>query len=142
RFRALTLAMNLSLRQIYSANLEEEITTLVEEAGLDPTLLHFEITENTLIEHPNQVTKVLLRLKRQGFKVAIDDFGTGYSSLAALESLPVDVLKMDQSFVARMGETDKARQIVATIIGLARALGHDIIAEGIETEAQLRELKR
>jgi len=88
------------------------------------------------------VTKVLLRLKRHGFKVAIDDFGTGYSSLAVLESLPVDVLKMDQVFVARMSETEKARQIVATIIGLARALGHDIIAEGIETEAQLKELKK
>jgi len=142
RFRALTLAMNLSLRQIYSADLEEEIATLVEEAGLDPTLLHFEITENTLIEHPNQVTKMLLRLKRRGFKVAIDDFGTGYSSLAALQSLPVDLLKIDQVFVARMEETEKARQIVATIVGLAKALGHEVIAEGIETDGQLKELRR
>jgi len=114
----------------------------VDEAGLDPTLLHFEITENTLIEHPNQVTKVLLRLKRRGFKVAIDDFGTGYSSLAALQSLPVDLLKIDQIFIARMDETGKARQIVATIVGLARALGHEVIAEGIETDAQLKELRR
>ncbi|OLE66474.1 MAG: hypothetical protein AUG09_07275 [Acidobacteria bacterium 13_1_20CM_2_68_7] len=142
RFRELTLAVNLSLRQIYSADLEGEIAALVEEAGLNPTLLHFEITENTLIEHPNQVTKVLLRLKRHGFKVAIDDFGTGYSSLAALQSLPVDLLKIDQVFVARMDETGKARQIVATIVGLARALGHEVIAEGIETDAQLKELRR
>lgn len=142
RFRGLTLATNLSLRQIYSPTLEEEITTLVGEAGLDPNLLHFEITENTLIEHPKQVTQVLLRLKRRGFKVAIDDFGTGYSSLAALQSLPVDLLKIDQVFVSRMCETDKAREIVATIVGLARALGHEAIAEGIETEAQLKELRR
>jgi len=74
--------------------------------------------------------------------VAIDDFGTGYSSLAALQSLPVDLLKIDQVFVAGMVESEKARQIVATIIALARALGHDVVAEGIETEAQLRELRR
>jgi PAS domain S-box-containing protein len=142
RFRALTLATNLSLRQIYSPALEEEIIALVGEAGLDPSLLHFEITENTLIEHPRQVTKMLLRLKRRGFKVAIDDFGTGYSSLAALQSLPVDLLKIDQVFVSRLGETDKAREIVATIVGLARALGHEAIAEGIESAAQLKELRR
>jgi len=142
KFQCLTLATNLSLRQIYSPELVDEVAEMVRQAGLDPDHLHFEITENTLIEHPAQVTKVLLRLKRHGFKVAIDDFGTGYSSLAVLESLPVDVLKMDQVFVARMSETEKARQIVATIIGLARALGHDIIAEGIETEAQLKELKK
>jgi EAL domain-containing protein (putative c-di-GMP-specific phosphodiesterase class I) len=134
--------VNLSLRQVFSATLEEEITTLVDEAGLDPNFLHFEITENTLIDHPNEVTKVLLRLKRRGFKVAIDDFGTGYSSLAALQSLPVDVLKIDQAFVARMDESAKARQIVATIIGLARALDHEVIAEGIETESQYKELRR
>ena len=142
RFGGLTLATNLSLRQIYSPELEEEIFALVEEAGLDPTLLHFEITENTLIEHPRQVTKILLRLKRRGFKVAIDDFGTGYSSLAALQSLPVDLIKIDQVFVSRMCETDRAREIVATIVGLARALGHESIAEGIESAGQLRELRR
>ena len=142
KFRCLMLATNLSLRQIYSPDLVEEVVEVVKEAGLDPSLLHFEITENTLIEHPAQVTQVLLRLKRRGFKVAIDDFGTGYSSLAALESLPIDILKMDQVFVARMGESDRARQIVATIVSLGAALEHEIIAEGIESEAQLRELKR
>jgi PAS domain S-box-containing protein len=142
RFQGLTLAMNLSLRQIYSAELEEEIVGLVHEAGLDPTLLHFEITENTLIEHPKQVTSVLMRLKKRGFKVAIDDFGTGYSSLAALQTLPVDLLKIDQGFIARMGESEKGSQIVATIVGLANALGHEVIAEGIETESQVRELRR
>jgi PAS domain S-box-containing protein len=141
-FRSLTLATNLSLRQIHSPGLQEEIAALVEEAGLDPGLLYFEITENTLIEHPQQVIKELLRLKRRGFKVAIDDFGTGYSSLATLQSLPVELLKIDQRFVAGLDGSEKGRQIVATIIGLARALGHEVIAEGIETEAQLRELRR
>jgi len=74
--------------------------------------------------------------------VAIDDFGTGYSSLAALQTLPVDLLKIDQGFIARMGESEKANQIVATIVGLANALGHEVIAEGIETESQVRELRR
>jgi PAS domain S-box-containing protein len=141
-FRSLTLATNLSLRQIYTPELEEETVALVREAGLDPELLYFEITENALIEHPKQVTRILTRLKRRGFRVAIDDFGTGYSSLAVLQSLPVDILKIDQVFVKQMGTSHKARQIVATIVGLARALEHEVIAEGIENEEQVKELRR
>ncbi len=141
-FHGLTMATNLSLRQIYSADFEPEIAALTAEAGIDPTLLYFEITENTLIEHPKQVTKVLLRLKKRGYKVAIDDFGTGYSSLAVLQSLPVDILKIDQLFVTGLSETEKARQIVATIVGLAKALGHEVIAEGIENESQAKELRK
>jgi PAS domain S-box-containing protein len=141
-FRNLTLATNLSLRQLYTAALEEEIATLVREAGLDPTLLYFEITENALIEHPKQVTRILTRLKRRGFRVAIDDFGTGYSSLAVLQSLPVDILKIDQVFVKQLQDSDKARPIIATIIGLAHALDHEVIAEGIENEEQAKELRR
>jgi len=141
-FRSLTLATNLSLRQIYSPELKNEVVELVKQAGLEPALLYFEITENTLIEYPRQVTRVLRGLKKRGFKVAIDDFGTGYSSLSMLQSLPVDFLKIDQSFVTQMTETHKARQIVGTIIGLARALGHEVIAEGIETELQAKMLRR
>jgi len=142
KWQGLMITVNLSLRQIYHPQLEAEIAALAEETGLDPSLLHLEITENVLIEHPKQVTKVLLRLKKRGFKVAIDDFGTGYSSLAVLQSLPVDVLKMDQVFVGQIGASAKARQIVATIVGLGSALGHEVIAEGIESEIQLRELRR
>ena len=138
----LLVSVNLSLRQLYHHQLEAEIASLMEETGLDPALLHLEITENVLIEHPKQVTNVLLRLKKRGFKVAIDDFGTGYSSLAVLQSLPVDVLKMDQAFVGQIGKSAKARHIVATIVELGSALGHEVIAEGIETETQLRELRR
>ncbi|HEV8375140.1 MAG TPA: EAL domain-containing protein [Candidatus Polarisedimenticolia bacterium] len=142
KWQSLIVTINLSLKQIYHPQLEEEIAALAKNAGLDPSLLHLEITENVLIDYPKQVTKVLLRLKKRGFKVAIDDFGTGYSSLAVLQSLPVDVLKMDQIFVTRIDESAKARQIVATIVGLGNALGHEVIAEGIESESQLRELRR
>jgi len=138
----LIITVNLSLRQIYHAQLESELAALMVETGLDPSLLHLEITENVLIEHPKQVTNVLLRLRKRGFKVAIDDFGTGYSSLAVLQSLPVDVLKMDQAFVGQIGTSAKARHIVATIVELGSALGHEVVAEGIETETQLRELRR
>jgi len=142
KWRNLIVTVNLSLRQIYHSELESEFAAIAEEAELDPSCHHTEITENALIEHPQQVTRVLLGLKRRGFRVAIDDFGTGYSSLAVLQSLPVDVLKMDQLFVGQIGGSSKARQIVATIVGLGSALGHEVIAEGIETEAQLRELRR
>jgi EAL domain-containing protein (putative c-di-GMP-specific phosphodiesterase class I) len=141
KFQNLSMATNLSLRQVFNPDLEKQLAELTAEAGLDPTLMYFEITENTLIEHPDQVNKVLMRLKRRGFRLAIDDFGTGYSSLAALQSLPVDILKIDQGFVARMVETEKARRIIATIVGLGRALDHEVVAEGIETEAQLKELR-
>jgi len=141
QWRDLTLATNLSLRQIYHPGLEDEIDEILKETGVDPATLYFEITENTLIEHPKQVIKVLTRLKRRGFGVAIDDFGTGYSSLAMLQDLPVDILKIDQVFVSRMDER-KGRQIVATIVSLGRALGHEVIAEGIETEEQAEELRR
>ena len=142
KWRDLMITVNLSLRQVYHPQLEADIAALTEETGLDPSLLHLEITENVLIEHPKQVTNVLLRLKQRGFRVAIDDFGTGYSSLAVLQSLPVDVLKMDQAFVGQVGSSAKARHIVATIVELGSALGHEVIAEGIETESQLRELRR
>ncbi|HEV8202061.1 MAG TPA: EAL domain-containing protein [Candidatus Polarisedimenticolia bacterium] len=140
-WRDLTLATNLSLRQIYNPGLEEDVEAILQETGVEPASLYFEITENTLIEHPKQVIKVLTRLKRRGFGVAIDDFGTGYSSLAMLQDLPVDILKIDQVFVSRMDEK-KGRQIVATIVGLGRALGHEVIAEGIETDDQASELRR
>jgi PAS domain S-box-containing protein len=142
RFRSLTLSVNLSLRQILDPGLEEEVAAVVEEAGVDPKFLHFEVLETILIEHLKEVTRVLRRLKRRGFKVAIDDFGTGTSSLAVLQDLPVDLLKLDQTFVSRICGSDRARQIVATIVGLGRRLDHEVIAEGIETEAQLRELRR
>jgi PAS domain S-box-containing protein len=138
----LTLSVNLSLPQIYDTGLEADIVGLAKERDLDPRLLHLEITENTLIEHTKHVIRVLQRLQKKGFRVAVDDFGTGYSSLAALQSLPVDILKIDQVFVAQMSESHKARQIIATILGLARALDHEVIAEGVETQAQARELRR
>ena len=141
KWDGLFVTVNLSLRQIYDPGLEDLIAKAVGETSLHPSHLHLEITENTLIEHPAQVTSILLRLKRRGFRVAIDDFGTGYSSLSVLQSLPVDILKMDQLFVAKMNHSEKARKIVASIVGLGQALDHDVIAEGIENERQLRELR-
>jgi diguanylate cyclase (GGDEF)-like protein len=141
KWENLFVTVNLSLRQIYNPGLEELIAQVVAESSLEPSHLHLEITENALIEHPAQVTSILLRLKRRGFRVAIDDFGTGYSSLSVLQSLPVDILKMDRLFVAKMNTSEKARKIVASIVGLGHALDHDVIAEGIENERQLRELR-
>ncbi|HEU5180001.1 MAG TPA: EAL domain-containing protein [Candidatus Polarisedimenticolia bacterium] len=141
KWDGLFVTVNLSLRQIYHPGLEELISRAIQESSLDPSLLHLEITENQLIEHPKEVTSILTRLRRRGFRVAIDDFGTGYSSLSVLQSLPVDVLKMDKLFVAKMNASEKARKIVASIVGLGAALDHDVIAEGIENERQLRELR-
>ena len=93
------------------------------------------------MQHPKVVTRALARLRKRGFTVAIDDFGTGHSSLALLHRLPVDSLKIDQTFVAQLGRGEEALHIIESILGLARALGLRVIAEGIETEEQLSDLQ-
>jgi len=137
----LGLNINLSLRQLYDPEFEAEAASAVAEERLDFERIQLEITESLLMQHPKAVTKALTRLRRRGFTVAIDDFGTGHSSLALLHKLPVDLLKIDQMFVAQLGDSEDARRIIETILGLARALGLLVIAEGIETEQQLREMR-
>ncbi|MBI4162032.1 MAG: EAL domain-containing protein [Acidobacteria bacterium] len=140
--RRLTLGVNLSPRQLFDPEFLAEFRSVVSRTGVDPERVCLEVTESTLIRGPEEVAEVLKRAKKTGFRVAIDDFGTGYSSLSLLQKLPVDILKIDQSFVSRLGGDARARPIVETILGLARALGLEVIAEGIETGAQLRHLLR
>ena len=132
----LTISLNCSIRQFYRANFLDEVCRILEESGANPRLLKIEVTESTLMDKPDVVCPVLEGLRKLGVRIGIDDFGTGYSSLAYLHRLPLDVLKIDRSFVSSMNSSDENQEIVHTIITLGRSLGLDVVAEGVETEEQ------
>jgi EAL domain-containing protein (putative c-di-GMP-specific phosphodiesterase class I) len=115
----------------------------VRQAGLDPDALVIEVTESTAMADRETGFRALRDLSAEGLRVAIDDFGTGYSSLDQLRRMPVDVIKVDRSFVRAMSDGDSDRELVAAVVGMGRALRLTVVAEGIETDEQaevLREL--
>ena len=137
----LTMNVNLSSKQLSAPNLVEQIDDVLEETSLNAACLKLEITETMLMENAAD-SGVLNEFQARNIKVAIDDFGTGYSSLSYLHKLQVSTLKIDRSFVSRLGAEDEKSEIVQAIINLATNLGVDVVAEGIETPEQLRELLR
>jgi EAL domain-containing protein (putative c-di-GMP-specific phosphodiesterase class I) len=110
------------------------------EGGIAPAQLELEITEGVLIENVERATAMLNALKKLGVRIALDDFGTGYSSLSYLQSFPLDRVKIDRSFVASLCRADRSLAIVRAVIGLAHGLGLPVLAEGVETNEQLRTL--
>lgn len=137
----LYISVNLSSRQLSQPDLVEQVREILDQTGVAPETLLLELTETTLMEHPEAAIGLLRRLKALGVRISVDDFGTGYSSLSYLQRLPVDVLKIDRSFVSRMSEGDENVEIVRAIVGLARGLHMKVIAEGVETEEQRRLLE-
>jgi EAL domain-containing protein (putative c-di-GMP-specific phosphodiesterase class I) len=138
--RDLTIAVNVSARQLQDPGLVDEIATALGESGLDPGALVLEITESATVEDTEGVITRLEELKSLGVDLAIDDFGTGYSSLSYLRRFPVDQLKVDRSFVAGVATSSEDRAIVASVINLAHALDISVVAEGVETVDQLGQL--
>jgi len=137
---SLSVSVNLSSKQLREPNLLEQIEAVLEETGLSQPALRLEVTESTLMDNADAATKLLLALRDRQIQIGIDDFGTGYSSLSYLHRLPANTLKIDRSFVARMNPDGSNAEIVRAIITLAHALGMDVVAEGIETVAQLHHL--
>ena len=137
----LRLSVNLSARQLRQPEFPDRVTRILCESGLDPDALELEITESMLMEHGSMVIGTLHALRSLGVRVAIDDFGTGYSSLAYLKRLPLDTLKIDRSFVADIPSHEGGAEIASAIIALAHTLHLDVLAEGVENEAQLAFLK-
>jgi diguanylate cyclase (GGDEF)-like protein/PAS domain S-box-containing protein len=137
----IALSVNLSAKQFGQADLVEQIRAALDEAGLDPRHLKLEITESAIIDHPGSAGAMLRQLKQLGIQVQMDDFGTGYSSLSSLHLLPLDALKVDRSFVSRLPDDRATLQMVRTIALLARGLDLAVIAEGVETQAQLDEVR-
>jgi diguanylate cyclase (GGDEF)-like protein/PAS domain S-box-containing protein len=137
----LIMSVNLSNKQFAHANLFEQISQVLQTTQLDPRKLKLEITESVVMENIDVASKMLERLRALGIELSIDDFGTGYSSLSCLHRLPIDTLKIDRSFISRLNENNENKEIVRTIILLAKNLGMGVIAEGIETKEQVKILK-
>jgi EAL domain-containing protein (putative c-di-GMP-specific phosphodiesterase class I) len=138
---SLRVGVNLSASQFSRQGLSDHVESLLMQSGISSRQLGLEMTESSLIPNVNTALAVLGGLRRLGVSLLMDDFGTGYSSLSHLHSFPFDVLKIDRSFVTRMTEGDQPLQIVRTIIELARVMGMDVVAEGIETAEQYRLLR-
>jgi diguanylate cyclase (GGDEF)-like protein len=131
-----TVAVNLSARQLGRPDLADDVAAAIEAAGISGSQLFVEVTESALLEDTRTARNTLLRLKSLGVSVAMDDFGTGYSSLSHLRVLPVDIVKIDRSFVEGLGRTEDETNLVGAIVGMAKALGLTTIAEGVETPLQ------
>jgi len=136
RGRGLRIAVNVSARQLEAGDLVERIGALARHHGIAPTDLEVELTESAVMANPAQAAGLLARLRRLGVTVAVDDFGTGYSSLAYLRRLPIDILKIDRSFVVDADRDEEDAQIVKTILALGQSLRLTVVAEGIETVRQ------
>ncbi|MDE2586127.1 MAG: EAL domain-containing protein, partial [Betaproteobacteria bacterium] len=135
------IAVNISARQLGQGNLAEQITDLTARHGITPTALEIELTESAVMADPEHAAGLLARLRQIGVTVAVDDFGTGYSSLAYLRRLPIDVLKIDRSFIMDAERNEDDVQIVKTILALGQTLKLAVVAEGIETERQAQLLQ-
>lgn len=140
-FTHLKVAVNLSVQQLLATDLEETVTQALQRFDLKGDSLELEITESVLMQDPKRSIERLSALRRLGVRLSIDDFGTGYSSLGYLRVLPVHAFKLDRSFVRDIGNGGKDLEICATAIGLAINLGLEIVAEGVETEVQIEQLR-
>jgi len=139
--RPLQIAVNLSPVQFRHGDLPSMVHAILMETGLRPDRLELEITEGVLFDDLPRAISILRRLKALGVKIAMDDFGTGYSSLSYLQSFPFDKIKIDQSFTSMIKEKPQSAAIIRAIVGLGRGLSMNIVAEGVETSAQLNFLR-
>jgi diguanylate cyclase (GGDEF)-like protein/PAS domain S-box-containing protein len=139
--RPLGIAVNLSVRQFTQRALEAIVAQTLAESGIEPSSLCLEITESVLLDEPDGVAETIRRLARLGVRFVLDDFGTGYSSLAYLSGLPIDGLKVDQSFVKSLGADQRSTAITTAIVRMAQALSLEVIAEGVEAAHQLQALR-
>lgn len=137
KVRVPKISVNLSARQFTEGDLDSRIAAILEHSGIPPACLELELTESTLMQDVASAMQTLADLKRLGLCIAIDDFGTGYSSLNYLKQFPIDVLKIDRSFVDGLPQGEQDGQIACAIIAMAHSLNLTVIAEGVETQAQL-----
>ncbi|HEX4466738.1 MAG TPA: EAL domain-containing protein [Solirubrobacteraceae bacterium] len=139
--RPLGIAVNLSVRQFTQRDLEGTVSSALALSGVDPSSLCLEITESVLMKEPEHVSDVIRRVARLGVRFSLDDFGTGYSSLAYLTRVPIDVLKVDRSFVEALGTDARSTAITTAVVRMAQALSVEVVAEGVETDQQLESLQ-
>ncbi len=135
------VSVNVSSLQFADANFASDLQGILANSGLDPRHLKLEITESALMGDVPAARELLTRIRSMGIRFSLDDFGTGYSSLSYLHQLPIDTLKIDQSFVSRIGSEKDGAVMARAIVALAQSLGMDVVAEGVETHAQLTKLQ-
>jgi EAL domain-containing protein (putative c-di-GMP-specific phosphodiesterase class I) len=135
------MSVNLAHKQILQPDLIDHVSGVLADTGLASEHLKLEITENVLFEDPRKATDLLTKLRDLGVQLYIDDFGTGYSSLSYLHRLPINGLKIDRSFIKRIGEVGENHAIIRTIMTLARDMNIEVVAEGVETEQQLTHIE-
>jgi len=139
--RAIRVSVNLSARQVEDGTVIRLLERLHTGDGSKPTFLDFEITETAMLERVEQTQQTLQRVRAMGHRLSVDDFGTGYSSLIYLQRFPLDRIKIDRSFVARVDTSREARAIIAATVALARSLDLEVIAEGVESDVQMHRLR-
>jgi EAL domain-containing protein (putative c-di-GMP-specific phosphodiesterase class I) len=137
----LSVAVNVSAVQLYNADFVRELHQILLETGLSPSRLEIEITETALVRDFNRALTTLRLVKALGIRIAMDDFGTGYSSLSNLRAFPFDKIKIDGSFIRSVNTNEQAATIVRAVLGLGRGLGLPVLAEGVETDAELAFLR-
>jgi diguanylate cyclase (GGDEF)-like protein/PAS domain S-box-containing protein len=139
--KRLYVSVNLSAKQFMQPDLIDQVSLALDKAGLNPSSLKVEITESMVMQNVESATKMLGQLRALGVEISIDDFGTGYSSLSYLHRFPISTLKVDRSFVSSMTDNQENLEIVRTIVGLARNLKMEVVAEGVETADQAAKLR-
>ena len=139
--RPVTMSVNVSARQFMQPDIVEQVEKILRETGVEPSAVKLEITESVTMGDAERTIRIVTGLKKLGIRLSIDDFGTGYSSLSYLRRFPMDTLKIDRSFVHNLASNPENLEIVRTILGLARNLGMDVIAEGAETMEEVEHLK-
>lgn len=141
-YQVVPISINLSPKQIEDSKHLKKIYKIIDNSGIDSSLINFEITESSAMNDVDYSLKVMEKMKEKGFSISIDDFGTGYSSLNYLQKFPLDYLKIDISFIRNMTKNDDAKNIVESIINIAHLLNLETIAEGVEKKREVNELNR
>jgi EAL domain-containing protein (putative c-di-GMP-specific phosphodiesterase class I) len=136
------MSVNLSSRQLLTGDIVDVVSGVLARTGLDPTRLTLELTESTLLDDALSVGALLCELRDLGVNLALDDFGTGYSSLTHLRAFPINIVKIDKSFIRAIGTEREDTAIVAAVLALAKNLGLSVVAEGVETHDQLAMLRQ
>jgi diguanylate cyclase (GGDEF)-like protein/PAS domain S-box-containing protein len=139
--RSLSISVNVSTVQLTAPGLFSDVRSALEQSGIAPSRVVLEITEGSFARETERIIGVLEELRKLGVRIAIDDFGTGYASLSHLQRLPVDILKVDKSFVAALSEGGKSRELLKAILGVGKALSLAVVAEGIEAQSQMTTLE-
>ncbi len=134
------VSVNMSQAQFYRTDVVATVTNVLQETGIDPSLLEIEVTETMAMQDIQRTINVLGRIRDMGVSISMDDFGSGYSSLSSLKTIPLDILKIDRSLVCDLDENDVSKQITGAIVDLGKAMKLKILAEGVETSAQCRYL--